>query len=102
MTDDAVSEHDNRPRYSPQISLGNVLQIGMMIAGLSVGYAVIQAQAKANADAIREIRLDITKTDDRVRGLENDRARSDERFSNILALLARIDGRLERIEGDGR
>lgn len=34
----------------------------------------------------------------RIRTLETDASRFDERVSNILGLLSRIDGRLERIE----
>lgn len=98
-----------KPKFSWQISLGNVLQIGSMIVGLTVGWMALESRSKQNEMRLDALDSTITsiqtqvlngqnKTDARLGSLEQDRARADERFSNILALLSRIDTRLERIE----
>jgi outer membrane murein-binding lipoprotein Lpp len=94
-----------RPRFSPQISLGNVIQIGLLVVGMAVGWTQLQSAVDGNTRAIdglgqvveaRRLRADAMEA--RVRALENEAARADERFSNILTMLARIDSKLERIE----
>lgn len=83
-----------RPRYSGQISLGNVIQLVGMLAAVSAGYAVLRSDVSNNAEQIAKLGF----LEVRVRSLETEAARADERFANILTFLARIDGRLERIE----
>lgn len=101
-----MSEHTGaRPRFSPQISLGNVIQIGVLVVGMAVGWTQLQSAVEVNARAIdvlgeeveaRRMRAEAMEV--RLRALENEAARADERFSNILTMLARIDSKLERIE----
>jgi hypothetical protein len=100
------------PKYRPDVSLGSLLQIAVLLIGLGSGYAAIQGQVKANAAAIAESMARIAEQGDqmksqfngvelRVRMLENEQARADERFSSIIAGLARIETRLERIDRTG-
>lgn len=85
-------------KFNPQISLGNMIQIACFIASLAAGWAILQAQGKSNTERINRAELAVSGLESRTRLLENQAARADERFTNIISLLARIDGRLERIE----
>ena len=101
-----------RPTFSPNISLGNALQIVTMIVMVVAGYVVIDQRSTANTDAIRELSddlRDVTRDGQvqregiavRVRYLETQAARVDERYSAMMGLLQRIDARLARIEEGG-
>jgi hypothetical protein len=87
------------PSITPNISLGNLINIAVMIVTVSLAWANISNRAQANA-------ISVIKTDDRVSGvelrvrtLENNQSRTDERLINIIEMLKRIDGRLEKMEG---
>lgn len=92
-----MTEH-SKPKYANQISLGNVIQIAVLLVTVSASYALQSARIENNGDDIREMRTAADNLQGRVRLLETQQARSDEKFTNILTYLARIDGRLERIE----
>lgn len=87
-----------KPTFTSQISLGNWITIGAMIGTLAVGWGLLQAQQAANQLAIVKIETELTSMDIRVRKLETEDARAQERISSMLTLLNRIDSRLERIE----
>lgn len=80
------------------IPLGALLQIAVMIATVAVAFTTLDAQADGNAEKIRTLEGLSAVQETRLRQLEQQKARDDERMTNILALLARIDSRLERIE----
>ena len=87
-----------KPTFLNQISVGNLLQILVLLVGLTSAWFVMDTRSKINSGYISEIRTDVADLQTRMREVERSQARSDERFSNILTLLARIDKRLERIE----
>ena len=91
------------------ISISNVLQILGMAAVALATFLQISWQSETNASEIEKITkaitaaeakaaTDIRDHETRLRRLEDSAARSDERMASIFNLLARIDGRLERIE----
>lgn len=80
--------------------MGNVIQIVMLIIAAAVGWATFDARISANETAIREGTMQRAAYEVRLRTVETNYARTDERLSSILSLLGRIDARLERIEGD--
>lgn len=84
--------------YKPQITLGNLIQIGIMLATGAMAFATVNGRAATNAENISKNVASISSLESRTRTLENSLARSDERTANILQLLNRIDARLERIE----
>lgn len=93
------------PKIQWQFSIGNIIQIIGFIAALFVGYATMSNEISNNTSAITSVAKDVEKArglhvdyDVRLRTLESNAARSDERLNSILTLLARIDSRLERIE----
>jgi predicted trehalose synthase len=98
-----------KPVFTTSISFGNVLSIVFMICGLAFGYGALNSQSDQSTQQIAEIRTQIDRAlvgnaaqvdalGVRVRALELSSARDDERFSNILQFMTRIDTRLERIE----
>ena len=84
--------------YKRQISFGNVVQIGVTLVTVTLAYAAVNATASANRETIGHALTAQASMEGRLRALENTQARADERMANILQLLNRIDGRLERIE----
>ena len=84
--------------YKRQISFGNVVQIGVTLVTVTLAYAAVNATAVTNRETIAQAVSTQSAMEGRLRALENTQARDDERMANILQLLNRIDGRLERIE----
>lgn len=96
---------DELMHVEPQITKGNIWSIGATLAtfigmGATVlwSYSTTDARTTENAKAIMDARAERGQMEIRLRSLETQQARADERFSNILSYLARIDSRLERIE----
>lgn len=113
-----------RPTFSNTFTAGTILQlVTMLLIGAAAFFAVkyqsdaANTAASTNAEAVRELRstvedgleelrddLDrkIDRQEIRVRSLETNAARADERYSNVLQLLTRIDNRLAVIERNER
>lgn len=94
-----------KPRFTSTISLGNVIQILALVVGGVGAYYALDARAAGNErqlievrDALRAEREKRLGFEVRLREVETNQARADERMTNILQLLTRIDARLERIE----
>lgn len=88
-----------RPQFSTTVSLGNVLQIGAMLAALGVGWAIMDARGQSNAERAAENRAAIVAIEARVRALESGSARLEERLRSMESVLLRIDQRLANMEG---
>ncbi len=90
------------PKFTGQISVGNLIQIAILVFGLGVGWTTLQAADREhaqsitlNASQIKEIEQARQRALERLRALEQDNARDDERISLILQILARIEAQLE-------
>lgn len=71
--------------------LGGGMYVGTLITDISRSIEFLNEKiSHQNGAAIER--------ESRLRALERDVTQSDERVANILSLLSRIDGRLERIE----
>lgn len=85
-----------------QISLGNIIQIGVMLVGLGAAWATMDSRSTSTEAALSSAQSDLDNVEARVRSLETSTAaadaRNEERFTTILTTLARIDARLERME----
>jgi hypothetical protein len=85
-------------------SLAYTICVGILMGGMWLGSEVIGTKRAVAelTDGLRAQAEDRTayrrETDLRIRSLETARAGNDERLSNALDLLERIDARLERIE----
>lgn len=85
-------------QYKNQFTLGNIIQVAMILCAVAIAYSVIDSRSTANSEDIKEVARTMSALDARVRLIEVNDARATEKFSNILELLARIDARLARIE----
>lgn len=88
--------------YKPQITLGNLIQIASMLVLVTIAFQALNGKATANAEAISKTTLELKAQDARLRALETATSRSDERLTNMIAILNKIDARLERIELSGQ
>lgn len=94
-----------KPTFTSQISLGNWITLFVLFCSLAVGWGVMKTQQEANQAAISKIdsafQSHAVGVRNRLRVLENEDVRAQERYSSMLQLLNRIDARLERIERRG-
>ena len=87
-----------RLNYDPAVSLGNLLSIGTIIIGLSVGYATIKTEQEGQTKRLdqidtsaRENALTRTSLDARIRAVEIMQASQTSDLRNILTVLTRIE-----------
>ena len=78
--------------------MGNVIQIGIFIAAMAGAWAIMDSRGQTNGEKIERNERNVASNETRIRALETQSTRADERLANIFALLSRIDNRLERIE----
>ena len=81
-----------------QVSIGNLLQIAVMIVGVGLAWGVMSARADQTERDLSSAQSSLSSIEIRVRNLETSDARNDERLTTILSTLGRIDQRLERME----
>ncbi len=87
-----------KPEFTSTISWGQMIQVIVLLLGFASTFAVMQYRTSAAYEALSEAQDDRAKIEIRLRAVETQQARADERFSSIMSLLGRIDSRLERIE----
>ena len=100
----AAMQHEGdmgNAEYKPQITLGNLIQIASMLVLVTIAFQALNGKATANAESISKTTLELKAQDARLRALETATSRSDERLTNMIAILNKIDARLERIELSG-
>jgi hypothetical protein len=95
-----------KERFDPKISVGNLIQIGVLLVALTFGWAEMESRSDQSEKEIARLQASIDQfagtLELRVRTLESSAVRSDERVANMISLLSRIDSRLERIESSYR
>lgn len=74
------------------------LGAGSVIVYVTIKLTVMETVALANANDNRSQDVDLAAQEVRIRGLEQDVIRQEERYANMMALLGRVDSRTERIE----
>jgi len=87
--------------YKPQITLGNLIQIASMLVLVAIAFQTLNGKTAANTEAISKTALELKAQDARLRAMETAASRSDERLTNMIVILNKIDARLERIELSG-
>lgn len=87
-----------KPQLTSQISLGNIIQITLILAGLTGAWFTMGHRTEASALGVSNNAAEIAEHDRRLRTLETSQARSEERNNSVLQILGRIEARLERIE----
>lgn len=79
-----------------RISLGNVLVICGMIVSMSMGWANLSSENSRLTADVESTSAMGRANEARIRALENQTARQDERLSSILASLAKIEKLMEQ------
>lgn len=79
-----------------RISFGNVLVLGGIIVSMSMGWANLSSQSSKLTAEVASAAALAHANEARVRALENQAARQDERLSSILASLAKIEKLMEQ------
>lgn len=98
------------PRFRWDVSVGNMVNLVALIIAVGVSWGVMSERSSATHKQIQTLETTLNsvvaarqaedaKLELRVRNLETNQARADERLSSILQILGRIEARLERIEG---
>jgi len=86
------------PIFSRQISLGNIVTIGSLLVGLTVGWVAMEARiAAAESEIARMVNLQATMSD-KVRANEIAITRQDERWNQVSQFMGRIEANIQRIE----
>lgn len=81
-----------------RIGLSTIIQMGALIVTISASWFIMDGRTRVNEERNAAIEISIKEFDQRLRLLEQEQARNDERFDSVIALLTRIDARLERLE----
>lgn len=76
------------PEIKQQITTGNLIQIGAMLAALSVGWAMMDARGQAAQKSIDDQSTKIIGHDARIARLERD---TTDRLARIETILTRIE-----------
>lgn len=87
-----------RPSFKSEISMGNVIQIGVFLVALGISWQAMDGKTDENRKALARHEAMLGEHTVRVRVLEESVARADERYTSILNYLSRIDSRLQRFE----
>jgi len=87
-----------RPTFSPQISLGNMIQLVVLLVAIVGGWITLDNRVENNTKDLQKAQASQREIIQRLRMVETDIARSDERFTRILEFMARINSRLDAIE----
>lgn len=88
--------------FSNNVSVGNVIQIVVMVAGLGLAWGTMDARSNTTEESLKDTKSMVSSLEVRLRTLETSsaaaEAKNEERFTAILTTLSRIDARLERME----
>ena len=98
------------PKIDNRISLGNILTFAGIVVAVAVGWGVMRERGEATRENMTELRETLrqevstrrdaqAELESRVRTVESNLARAEERNNAVLQVLGRIEARLERIEG---
>ena len=90
-----------KPAFTSSISLGNWITIIALVASAAVGWGVMKTDQASNRLTVTRIEAELADVKIRIRALENQDARTQERHDHLMSALASIDGRLERMERSG-
>lgn len=86
-----------RPSFSPMISLGNVIQVVLLLLTVAGAWFTLDNRVSNNALSIEKMGGDHQDYSNRIRSIEKEQVRSDERFSSILQSMSRIEKTIDRV-----
>jgi septal ring factor EnvC (AmiA/AmiB activator) len=79
-------------------SLEFMIQLGGLLVALTMSYMALDFRSKQTESTVRDVKQELSTFRDRVREVETQQVRLDERFTNIMTMLSRIDDRLQQTE----
>lgn len=77
-------------------SLGNLINLVAMGVAVAVAWGSMSERSDMTHKGIKELESMQSAAETRIRALETNQARSDERLSSILQIVSRIETRLEK------
>lgn len=80
------------------LTMDFAIQLAVLIIGLTVSYVTLDLRSQHAAGEIDDLQAEHAKMRTEMRELQTSQIRLDERFTNIMTVLSRIDDRLERYE----
>ena len=98
------------PQVDKRVSLGSLINLLGLVVAVAVGWGVMRERGESTRENMTELRdtlrQEVTTRRDgqaalesRMRVVESNLARAEERNNAVLQVLGRIEARLERIEG---
>lgn len=86
------------PSWKNEINLGGLIQIGILLVGLGGAWAAIRIESNATRENLSAAVARIGVAEAEIAGMRISIARQDERQASVLAILGRIEARLERLD----
>lgn len=77
-------------------SLGNLINLAAMGIAVAVAWGSMSERSDLTHKGIKEMEAMQTASETRIRTLEMNQARADERLASILQIVSRIETRLEK------
>jgi len=77
-------------------SLGNLINLAAMGIAVAVAWGSMSERSDLTHRGIKELETMQTAAEARIRTLETNQVRADERLSSILQIVSRIESRLEK------
>jgi hypothetical protein len=84
------------PRLTETISLGNIITILVVIGSVALGYGTQVALVEAIEMRVTRMEIERVEMDNRIRNLENNFSRIDEKLGHMQQYLGRIAQSVER------
>ncbi len=87
---------ENKPYVRWDFSLGNLINLAAMGVAVAVAWGAMTERSELTHKGIKELEAMQTTSETRIRTLEMNQARADERLTSILQIVSRIETRLEK------
>lgn len=87
---------EHNPYIRWDFSLGNIINLAAMGVAIAVAWGSMSERSDLTHKGIKELETMQTAAESRIRTLEMNQARADERLSSILQIVSRIEARLEK------
>lgn len=79
-----------KPQWSPQISLGNIIQIGLLLVGLVAAWITMEQRTDAAEAASKQNAAELVQIELRIRALETTNAADAEQLRSLQRDIAEL------------
>lgn len=80
-----------RPTFNPQVSLGNVLQIGAMLVAVGIAWGMLSSDIRVVDERARSNTASIERQAGQIVAMQRTEARTDARLQSMEAGILRIE-----------